>query len=275
LIASMENLQARNSNIIEVFGLTKKFGDFVAVDNISFTVGRGEIFAFLGPNGAGKTTSIRMMTTLLAPSKGAILLNGINPWENQDAARKSFGIVFQDPSLDEELTTYENMEFHGILYRIPKEVRKKRMEELLRIVELWDRKNSLVKTFSGGMKRRLEIARGLLHHPKILFLDEPTLGLDPQTRNHIWTYIKNLNKTEQITIFFTTHYMEEAENVARQVAIIDHGKIIAQATPSKLMAKTRTKTLEKAFLKLTGDTIREETANAIDNLRLQRRIHNR
>lgn len=275
MIASMENLQARNSNIIEVFGLTKKFGDFVAVDNISFTVGRGEIFAFLGPNGAGKTTSIRMMTTLLAPSKGAILLNGINPWENQDAARKSFGIVFQDPSLDEELTTYENMEFHGILYRIPKEVRKKRMEELLRIVELWDRKNSLVKTFSGGMKRRLEIARGLLHHPKILFLDEPTLGLDPQTRNHIWTYIKNLNKTEQITIFFTTHYMEEAENVARQVAIIDHGKIIAQATPSKLMAKTRTKTLEKAFLKLTGDTIREETANAIDNLRLQRRIHNR
>jgi len=271
----MENLQARNSNIIEVFGLTKKFGDFVAVDNISFTVGRGEIFAFLGPNGAGKTTSIRMMTTLLAPSKGAILLNGINPRENQDAARKSFGIVFQDPSLDEELTTYENMEFHGILYRIPKEVRKKRMEELLRIVELWDRKNSLVKTFSGGMKRRLEIARGLLHHPKILFLDEPTLGLDPQTRNHIWTYIKNLNKTEQITIFFTTHYMEEAENVARQVAIIDHGKIIAQATPSKLMAKTRTKTLEKAFLKLTGDTIREETANAIDNLRLQRRIHNR
>ncbi len=271
----MEGFQDKNSNIIEVAGLTKKFKDFVAVDNISFNVGQGEIFAFLGPNGAGKTTTIRMMTTLLAPSKGEIILNGINPQKNQDAARKSFGIVFQDQSIDEELTAYENMEFHGVLYKIPKEVREKRIEELLKIVELWERKTHLVKTFSGGMKRRLEIARGLMHHPKILFLDEPTLGLDPQTRNLIWTYIKNLNRTEQITIFFTTHYMEEAENVATQIVIIDQGKIIAQATPLGLMAKTHTETLEKAFLALTGITIREEEASTIDHLRMRRRMHNR
>lgn len=271
----MEGFQGKNSNIIEVTGLTKKFKDFVAVDNISFNVGQGEIFAFLGPNGAGKTTTIRMMTTLLTPSKGEIILNGINPQKNQDAARKSFGIVFQDQSIDEELTAYENMEFHGVLYKIPKEVRKKRIEELLKIVELWEKKAHLVKTFSGGMRRRLEIARGLMHHPKILFLDEPTLGLDPQTRNLIWSYIKNLNKTEQVTIFFTTHYMEEAENVATQIVIIDQGKIIAQATPSELMAETHTETLEKAFLALTGTTIREEEASAIDHLRMRRRIHNR
>jgi len=271
----MDNLGDKNSNIIEVSRLTKKFRDFVAVDNVSFTVGRGEIFAFLGPNGAGKTTTIRMMTTLLTPSKGGIILNGINPQENQDAARKSFGIVFQDPSIDEELTAYENMEFHGVLYKIPKEVRKKRIEELLKIVELWERKDNLVKIFSSGMRRRLEIARGLMHHPKILFLDEPTLGLDPQTRNLIWSYIKNLNKTEQITIFFTTHYMEEAEDVATQIVIIDHGKIIVQATPSGLMAKTHTETLEKAFLALTGTTIREEEAGVIDHLRMGRRMHKR
>ncbi len=261
--------------MIEVENLTKKFNGFLAVDDISFSIQKGEIFAFLGPNGAGKTTTIRMMTTLLAPSEGRIRLNGINPQKNQDTARKSFGIVFQDPSTDEELTAYENMEFHGVLYKVPKELRKKRIEELLKIVELWDRRDNLVKTFSGGMKRRLEIARGLIHHPKILFLDEPTLGLDPQTRNYIWNYIKNLNQTEQITIFFTTHYMEEAENVATRVAIIDHGKIIAQATPSELMAKTHTETLEKAFLALTGTTIREEEAKTIDHLRLGRRMHRR
>ena len=215
-----------NKNIIEVKSLTKKFKDFSAVDNISFNVKMGEIFSFLGPNGACKTTSIKMLTTLLLPTSGKIRINGFDPVTNQHEVRKSFGIVFQDPSLDDELTAYENMEFHGVLYGVPKDLRKQRIEELLKYVDLWERRKSLVKTFSGGMKRRLEIARGLLHHPKIFFLDEPTLGLDPQTRNHIWSYIKKLNKDEGITVFFTTHYMDEAAKAANQVAIIDHGKII-------------------------------------------------
>ncbi len=188
-------------NIIEVKNLVKKFEDFTAVDDISFSVNAGEIFAFLGPNGAGKSTTIKILTTLLAPTYGQINVNGFDPVKDQDEVRESFGIVFQDPSLDEELTAFENMEFHGILYNVPKDLRRKRIEELLRIVEIWERKDSLVKTFSGGMRRRLEIARGLLHHPKIFFLDEPTIGLDPQTRNQIWSYINDLNKKENITVF--------------------------------------------------------------------------
>ena len=172
--------------------------------------------------------------------------------------RQSFGIVFQDPSLDDELTAWENMEFHGVLYGVEKGLRRKRIEELMNFVELWDRKDSLVKEFSGGMKRRLEIARGLLHHPKVIFLDEPTLGLDPQTRNHMWTYLQELNKTEGITVFFTTHYMEEASRIAQRIAIIDHGKIIATGTTEELQAKTQTASLEDAFLKLTGNVIRDE-----------------
>jgi len=164
------------------------------------------------------------------------------------------------------------MDFHGILYNIPLELRKKRIKELLNIVELWEKRNLLVKTFSGGMKRRLEIARGLLHHPKIFFLDEPTLGLDPQTRNQIWEYIKKLNKQEGITIFFTTHYMEEAERVAERIAIIDHGKIITQGTATELKTKTQTKFLEDAFLALTGRGIREEEASGIDLLRMRRQV---
>ena len=188
-------------NIIEVKNLVKKFEDFTAVDDISFSVNAGEIFAFLGPNGAGKSTTIKILTTLLAPTYGQINVNGFDPVKDQDEVRESFGIVFQDPSLDEEITAFENMEFHGILYNVPKDLRRKRIEELLRIVEIWERKDSLVKTFSGGMRRRLEIARGLLHHPKIFFLDEPTIGLDPQTRNQIWSYINDLNKKENITVF--------------------------------------------------------------------------
>ena len=269
----MDNLEDKNSNIIEVSGLTKKFGDFIAVDNISFSVGRGEIFAFLGPNGAGKTTTIRILTTLLKPTSGQIIINGSNPVTEQNKVRCSFGIVFQDPSLDDELTARENMEFHGVLYGVPKDIRKKRIEELLKFVELWDRKNDLVKNFSGGMKRRLEVARGLIHHPKILFLDEPTLGLDPQTRSHIWNYIKNLNKEEKMTVFFTTHYMEEADKVAQKIAIIDHGKIIAKGTSAELKEKTKTSSLEEAFLALTGTTIRQESANIIDRMRMRRRVH--
>lgn len=258
------------ANIISVRNLTKTFGSFTAVSGISFDVPRGSIFAFLGPNGAGKTTSIKMLTTLLSPTAGSIRIDDQDPSVNQDEIRKRFGIVFQDPSLDDELTAYENLEFHAVLYGVPRDVWKKRIEELLKYVDLWDRRDSLVKTFSGGMKRRLEIARGLLHHPKIFFLDEPTLGLDPQTRNHIWSYIKKLNEDEGITVFFTTHYMEEAQRVAQQIAVIDHGTIIASGTPESLMKKTKTASLEDAFLSLTGHEIREEEATSRDMMRMHR-----
>ncbi len=263
------------NNILEVKNLTKKYGNFTAVNNISFTTERGQIFGFLGPNGAGKTTSIKMFTTLLKPTSGQILLDGHDTVTNQQGVRQAIGIVFQDPSLDDELTALENMEFHGVLYKVPSGLRQKRTEELLKIVELWDRRNDLVKQFSGGMKRRLEIARGLLHHPKILFLDEPTVGLDPQTRNHIWGYIKNLSRKEKITVFFTTHYMEEAERVADQVTIVDRGQIVAQGTPSALKKKAKTKSLEDAFIRLTGHGLRDEDASDIETLRNQKKMWRR
>lgn len=216
-----------------------------------------------------------MLTTLLRPTAGTMLVNGYDPIANQDAVRRSFGIVFQDQSLDEELTAYENMEFHGVLYRVPDKILGKRIEELLNFVELWDRKNDLVKHFSGGMKRRLEIARGLLHTPQVLFLDEPTIGLDPQTRNHIWKYLKDLNGTAGITVFFTTHYMDEAERVANRVAIIDHGRIVAEGSPEGLKTKTGTMSLEEAFLSLTGKKIREEEAGSIDQMRMNRKMWSR
>jgi ABC-2 type transport system ATP-binding protein len=261
--------------MIDVKNLIKKFGDFVAVDDITFSVSKGEIFGFLGPNGAGKTTTIKIFTTLLLPTSGKVMINGFDPVENPDDVRCSFGIIFQDQSLDDELTAWENMEFHGVLYGVEKEIRRNRTEELLKIVELWDRKDNLVKEFSGGMKRRLEIARGLLHHPKVLFLDEPTLGLDPQTRNLIWDYIRNLNKTEGITVFFTTHYMQEAERVADRIAIIDHGKIIAEGTSPELKTRTGTESLEDAFLALTGKNIRDESGTSIERLRAARRAWRR
>jgi ABC-2 type transport system ATP-binding protein len=258
--------------IIEVNNLTKKFNGVTAVDDISFTVNKGDIFAFLGPNGAGKTTTIKMLTTLLTPTSGTVSLNGHDVAKFQEEARRTFGIVFQDPSLDDELTAWENLEFHGVLYGVPKDLRITRIEELMKFVELWDRKDNLVKTFSGGMKRRLEIARGLLHHPKIFFLDEPTQGLDPQTRNHMWEYVGNLNKKEQITIFFTTHYIEEAEKVAHNVAIIDHGKIVARGSPEELKKQTTAASLEEAFLTLTGKTIRDEDASVADHMRQRHQV---
>ena len=261
--------------MIKVKDLTKKFNGFTAVNNISFNVNRGEIFAFLGPNGAGKTTTIKMMITLLSLTSGQIILNGYDVLTQPDKVRRSFGIVFQDQSLDEELTALENMEFHGVLYNVPKKVRKERTEELLKIVELWDRRNDYVKKFSGGMKRRLEIARGFLHHPKVLFLDEPTLGLDPQTRKNIWSYIKNLNEKEGITIFFTTHYIEEAGKIAGQIAIINEGKIVIQGSPKELIDKTSASSLEDAFIKLTGHRIRNEQASGVDRMRMMRRVHRR
>ncbi len=261
--------------MIDVSHLTKKFKDFTAVDDISFHVNEGEIFAFLGPNGAGKTTTIKMLTTLLKPTHGVLKVNGHSVATHQLLARQSFGIVFQDPSLDDDLTAYENMDLHATLYHVPVQEKKQRIMELLKFVELDTRKDDLVKTFSGGMKRRLEIARGLLHHPKVLFLDEPTVGLDPQTRNHIWEYIQNLSKKEKITIFFTTHYMEEAEKVAERVVIIDHGTIIAEETSAELKEKTGTHSLEDAFLKLTGKTIRDEDASPMDHMRQHRRMWSR
>ncbi len=248
--------------MIEVKNLTKKYGSFIAVDNISFKVKSGEIFAFLGPNGAGKTTTIRMLTTLARPSGGTIRINGFDPVTEQDQVRRSFGIVFQEPSLDDELTACENMVFHGILYGMPKDLRSERVEMLLKLVELWDRRNDQVKKYSGGMKRRLEIARGLLHLPKILFLDEPTLGLDPQTRNLLWEHIRDLNSREGITVFLTTHIMEEAERVADTVAVIDYGRIVDCGSPRELEERTGTNSLEQAFLALTGKTIRDEKAES-------------
>ncbi len=260
-------------NIIEIKKVTKKYGDFVAVNDISFDVKKGEVFAFLGPNGAGKTTTIKMLTTLLNPTAGEILLNGHNVMEDPHQTRKSFGIVFQDPSLDNELTAYENMQFHAILYGLKKDVYQKRIVDLLNLVELYDRKDSYVKNFSGGMKRRLEIARGLLHNPTVLFLDEPTIGLDPQTRNHIWANINNLNKQENVTIFFTTHHMEEVERIAQRVAIIDHGKILIIGTVAEIIQKANAKNLEDAFISLTGNTIREEAGNAgLNQMRISNKL---
>jgi ABC-2 type transport system ATP-binding protein len=253
--------------MIHVQNLSKTFGDFKAVDNISFEIHPGEIFAFLGPNGAGKTTTIKMLTTLLKPTSGSVSIDGLDPTHKQSDVRKRFGIVFQDPSLDGELTAYENMDIHGVLYHVPRKQRAERTEALLKLFDLEDRKNTLVKQFSGGMKRRLEIARGFLHTPKILFLDEPTLGLDPQSRNQLWTHVKHLNKTEGVTVFLTTHYMDEADRVAQRIGIIDHGKIVAQGTPAELKEQTNSDSLEHAFLALTGSTIRDESATSADQMR--------
>ena len=219
--------------IIKVENLVKKFGELAAVSDISFNVAPGEIFGFLGPNGAGKTTTINILCTLAKPTSGRALINGFDVVRQQSQVRQSIGLVFQDPSLDERLSGLQNLRFHALVYNVPASVREKRIEEMLTMVELWDRRKSEVRTYSGGMKRRLELARGLLHYPKVLFLDEPTLGLDPQTRNRIWGYILKLRQREGTTIFLTTHYMDEAEKADR-IAIIDHGKLVAIDTPENL-----------------------------------------
>jgi len=219
--------------VIKVENLVKRFGELVAVDNVSFSVAPGEIFGFLGPNGAGKTTTINILCTLSKPTSGRAVIDGFDVVRQQSQVRQSIGLVFQDPSLDEQLSGSQNLRFHALVYSVPASVREQRIEQLLRMMELWDRRNSQVRTYSGGMKRRLELARGLLHYPKVLFLDEPTLGLDPQTRNRIWEYILELRQREGTTIFLTTHYMDEAEKADR-IAIIDHGKLVAMDTPEKL-----------------------------------------
>jgi ABC-2 type transport system ATP-binding protein len=253
--------------MIRVENLVKRFGELTAVDNISFDVERGEIFAFLGPNGAGKTTTIKMLTTLLQPTSGSLELDGLDPTKHRDEVRKRFGVVFQDPSLDQDLTAWENMEIHGVLYGVPRKERRERATTLLQLFELWERRDALVKTFSGGMRRRLEIARGLLHTPKVLFLDEPTLGLDPQSRNQMWTHVKRLNETDNVTVFLTTHYMDEADRVASRIAVIDHGRVVAIGSSRELKDQTGTESLEDAFLALTGSSIRDEGADSADAMR--------
>ncbi len=261
--------------VIVASNLVKSFKDFRAVDDISFEVEAGKIFGFLGPNGAGKTTTIKMLTTTLAPTQGTILLDGNDPQRAPLAARRSFGIVFQDPSLDGEMTAQENMKLHAVLYGVPGSEQGGRIEAALKFVGLWERKDSFAKTYSGGMKRRLEIARALLHTPRILFLDEPTLGLDPQTRNHVWEYIQTLARDRGMTVFFTTHYMDEADRVADEIAIIDRGKIVARGSPRALKENAGTATLEEAFISLTGHAIRDEQASPMDRTRTMGRLWGR
>ena len=226
-----------NTCIIQLSDLKKYFKDVKAVDGVSLSINQGEIFGLLGPNGAGKTTILNILCTLLKPTSGDATICDYDIKKEKDAVRRSIGIVFQDPSLDDQLTAYENLDLHGRLYHISKGTRQQKMKELLDLVELSDKRKVLVKNFSGGMKRRLEIARGLLHQPRVLFLDEPTLGLDPQTRRHIWEYIEKLNRTTKITIILTTHYMDEADKLCNRIAIIDRGKIAAIDTPSQLKQK--------------------------------------
>ncbi len=220
---------------IEVADLTRRFGEFEAVKGVTFDVHSGEIFGFLGPNGAGKSTTINVLCTLLRPTGGHAKVNGFDVDTRQSDVRRSIGLIFQDPTLDERLTGWQNLQFHAMLYDVPGDVFRHRSRELLEMVDLTEKVREDVKSFSGGMKRRLEIARGLLHHPRVLFLDEPTIGLDPQTRRHIWEYLSRVREQEGLTLFLTTHYMDEAE-ICDRIAIIDHGEIVALDTPSKLKA---------------------------------------
>jgi len=246
--------------MIHVENLVKKYGPVTAVDGITFEVRAGEIFGFLGPNGAGKTTTINILCTLAKPTAGRASLAGIDVTEKPDEVRQNIGIIFQDPSLDEKLSAMDNMVFHSYLYSVPREVRKERIERFLRMVGLYERRNDVVKTYSGGMKRRLEIARGLVHEPKVLFLDEPTIGLDPQTRAHIWQHLQTAQRKNNTTIFLTTHHMEEAE-ICNRIAIIDNGKIVALDTPDNLKKEIGGEgahiRLEDVFLKLTGRKLRD------------------
>lgn len=246
-------------SVIEAEELTKRFGNFTAVDSVSFAVDRGEVFGFLGPNGAGKTTTINMLTTLLTPTSGTARVAGFDVVKERQNVRKSIGLVFQEATLDEVLTAWENLEFHGILYGMDRKTRRARIDEFLQMVGLTPDRNRQIKTFSGGMKRRLEIARALLHSPQVLFLDEPTIGLDVQTRIHLWGYLRELRQRERITIFLTTHNMDEAE-YADRIAIIDHGQIIALDTPVRLKAM------------LGGDIVRlstEDDGRAAEILKIQ------
>ena len=221
-------------SLIETHQLTKSYNSFKAVDNLNIEVESGEIFGLLGPNGAGKTTTISMLCTILKPTSGKATVNGFDIVKEANKVRKSIGIVFQDPSIDDRLTGRENLFMHANLYGVPASEQKDRINRILKLIELEDRADDLLRTYSGGMRRRLELGRGLIHYPKVLFLDEPTVGLDPQTRDHIWKYIKELKEAHDITVVLTTHYMDEADRLSDRIAIMDHGKIVVLDTPSKL-----------------------------------------
>jgi ABC-2 type transport system ATP-binding protein len=222
------------TNVIETLKLTRAFNGLTAVDKLDITVESGEIFALLGPNGAGKTTTISMLCTILKPSSGTAKVNGFDIVKEAMQVRKSIGIVFQDPSIDDRLTGRENLFMHANLYGVPAGEQKNRIDGVLKLVELEDRADDLMRTYSGGMRRRLELARGLIHYPKVLFLDEPTVGLDPQTRDHVWKYIRELKEAHDITVVLTTHYMDEADRLSDRIAIMDYGKIIALDTAPNL-----------------------------------------
>ncbi|MEO9363770.1 MAG: ATP-binding cassette domain-containing protein [Nitrososphaera sp.] len=236
--------------MIKIKSLAKRYGNLVAVDNLTLDIEENEIFGLLGSNGAGKTTTIHMLATLLKPTSGTATVNGYDIVRQPGKVRESIGIVFQAPSSDDMLTGHENLYVHSLLYSVPRDIRKKRIDEVLELVGLLDRKNDRVKTYSGGMRRRLEIARGLLHKPRVMFLDEPTLGLDPASRETMWKYVRRLVEEEKVTIILTTHYMEEADMLCDRIGVIDKGKIVALDTPARLKAalggdvikiKTRTK----------------------------------
>ncbi|HOE92304.1 MAG TPA: ATP-binding cassette domain-containing protein [Methanofastidiosum sp.] len=248
--------------MISTNNLTKKFENLIAVDNLNLNINEGEIFGLLGPNGAGKTTTILMLTTLKLPTSGTATINGYDIVKDSDKVRKSIGIVFQDPSSDEILTGYENLKLHGWLYDMPDKLREDRIKEVLELVDLTARKDDLVKKYSGGMRRRLELARGLMHHPKVLFLDEPTLGLDPQSRDYIWSYIEKLAKEEKITIVLTTHYMDEADKLCDRLAIIDYGKIIVLGTPEELK-----KELGGDIIKLKANNLNIESLKRLNYIK--------
>ncbi len=256
----MDTPQARPA-IIQVDHLVKDYGSLRAVDGISLSVEEGTIFGFLGPNGAGKTTTINILCALLAPTSGSATVNGFDCMKQSDRVRNSIGIVFQDPTLDKDLTAYENLVFHAYLYRVPRSEIKERVEDALNFVGLYDRRNDLVKKYSGGMKRRLEVGRGLIHRPKVLFLDEPTLGLDPQSRASLWEFITELPSRHKVTVFMTTHYMDEAE-VCKRIAVIDKGRIIAEGSPEELK---KTVGGDIIYLKTTdNNTAREELRKAMN-----------
>jgi len=222
------------THVIETHQLTKAYNAFKAVDNLNISVDKGEIFGLLGPNGAGKTTTVSMLCTILKPSSGTATVDGHDIVKESSKVRKSIGIVFQDPSIDDRLTGRENLLMHANLYGVPASLQRERIEHILKLIELEDRADDLLRTYSGGMRRRLEIGRGLVHQPKVLFLDEPTVGLDPHTRDHIWRYIKELKEANDITVVLTTHYMDEADRLSDRIAIMDHGKIVILDEPQKL-----------------------------------------
>jgi len=258
-------------SIIEIKDLTRRFGVVVAVDRLNLEISEGEVFGLLGPNGAGKSTTLNMLCTMLRPTSGTATINGLDVESKPNDVRQIIGIVFQDPTIDNRLTGRENLEMHAELYEVEPMLAKKRIDELLKLVELDNRADEVTRNYSGGMRRRLEIARGLIHHPKVLFLDEPTIGLDPQTRAKIWDYVKKLSDEEKITILLSTHYMEEAQMLCDRVGIIDHGKIVALGRPTDLIKEIGE---EVAFLELEDNSkaVLFEAAPFVKKLKVGKKV---